>query len=69
MTAVLVLLAAYLLLGAAFALAFVTRGAGRIDPAARNGPIGFRIMIAPGAAALWPVLLLRWIRSGRGNAQ
>lgn len=48
--------------GIAFALAFVTVGVGRIDPIARRGTFGFRVLIAPGAAALWPLLLVRWAR-------
>lgn len=55
--------AAYLGLGALFALAFVTVGAGRIDRAARGAPWGFRALIFPGAAALWPVLLVKWVRA------
>lgn len=48
-------------LGALFAAAFVTRGAGRLDESARRGTWGFRVLIFPGAAALWPLLLKRWI--------
>ncbi len=54
----------YLALGLAFALAFVTRGAARIDPNADGATWGFRLLILPGAAALWPVLLSRWLRAG-----
>ena len=53
-------------LGLAFALAFVTRGVGRIDPAARHASWGFRLVVLPGVVALWPLLLLRW-RSGRSE--
>jgi hypothetical protein len=55
----------YLLAGLAFALAFVTVGVSRVDPAARGGTWGFRVLILPGAAVLWPLLLVRWVR-GRG---
>ena len=54
------LVALYLALGCLFALAFVTRGVGRIDPAAARGTWGFRVLIFPGTAALWPLLLRRW---------
>jgi len=54
----------YLALGLVFALAFVTAGVQRVDPAARGAPVGFRLLILPGAAALWPLLLTRWVRGG-----
>jgi len=50
----------YALIGVVFALAFVTKGVERIDDAAKGAPIGFRVLIFPGAAALWPVLASRW---------
>jgi hypothetical protein len=52
----------YFAVGAAFAVAFVLRGAARIDPAARGATWGFRLAILPGAAALWPLLARRWAR-------
>ena len=55
----------YGVLGLAFALAFAWRGARAIDPGARSGTLGFRVLIVPGALALWPYLALRWIRSAR----
>ena len=51
---------AYLALGAAFALAFVTCGAARIDPDARGMPWAARCLLFPGAALLWPLLLFKW---------
>ncbi len=50
-------------LGLVFGLAFVWKGAGRLDPDAARGTWGFRLLILPGSAALWPLLLLRWVRS------
>ena len=55
-------LAAYAALGLGFALAFAARGVNRIDASAREGTLGFRIAIVPGAAAFWPLLLRRWLR-------
>ena len=55
-------LAAYAALGFAFAVAFAARGVDRIDASAREGTLGFRIAIVPGAAAFWPLLLRRWWR-------
>jgi hypothetical protein len=52
----------YLGLGLLFAILFVWRGAAALDPAARDGTLGFRLVILPGAALLWPWLLWRWWR-------
>lgn len=62
----LVLLAAvYLALGALFAALFAARWAGRADPVAASGTPGFRVLIVPGSALLWPLLLARLLtRSG-----
>ena len=49
--------------GALFAVPFAWRGAGALDPAAHTGSWGFRLLILPGAAALWPVLLVLWARA------
>lgn len=59
--------AAYVGLGLAFAVAFVSRGIVRLDPTAAGAPLQFRLIILPGVVALWPWLLRRWIRSG-GNS-
>jgi len=52
----------YLGLGVVFALPFLLRGIERIDPAARGTGWGFRLIVLPGAVALWPWLLARWLR-------
>ncbi|MDX2040356.1 MAG: hypothetical protein SF097_03860 [Acidobacteriota bacterium] len=52
---------AYAALGVAFAVAFVFYGVGKIDPAAKDAPLTFRLLIFPGVAALWPLLLKRWL--------
>jgi hypothetical protein len=57
----LIALGAYLACGLAFAVAFVSLGAGRVDPHAKEGTWGFRLLIIPGAIALWPLLLNRWL--------
>jgi hypothetical protein len=51
----------YLAVGLVFAIAFAARGVEVVDPAARNCTRGFRIVIVPGAIALWPLLLRRWL--------
>ena len=66
----------YAAIGVLFACAFVARGAAAIDAHARGGNgdgdensgisapgIGFRIAIFPGSAALWPALLVLWLRT------
>ncbi len=47
--------------GLLFAIAFVARGAGVIDPGAQHAKLGFRLLILPGSALLWPYLLRRWL--------
>ncbi len=54
-------LTVYLLIGVVVAIALVARGVQRIDPAAREGSLGFRLAIFPGCVALWPWLLRRWL--------
>ena len=53
----------YAALGAVFAVPFVTSGVGRVDHAAIGAPWSFRLLILPGTAALWPLMLLKWIRA------
>jgi hypothetical protein len=59
---VVLLAEAYLALGLVFAIAFASFGVGRIDPAAHGATLGFRLLIVPGSALLWPLLLRRWLR-------
>ena len=58
-------LALYGLAGAVFAAVFITAGIDRVDPVAQHAPVSFRLIVIPGVAALWPLLLVRWIRSAR----
>ena len=55
-------LTVYAVIGLVFAIAFVARGAGRVDPAALAAPVGFRLLVLPGVAAVWPLLAWRWRR-------
>jgi hypothetical protein len=55
--------ALYLGVGAVFAVPFALRWSGKLDPAAGSGSTGFRLLILPGAALLWPLLLLRLRRA------
>ncbi|HKM68178.1 MAG TPA: hypothetical protein VJX70_13500 [Candidatus Acidoferrum sp.] len=52
---------AYALLGGLFGVFFVVRGVQKVDQQAQGTGIGFRLLIFPGAAAFWPLLLKRWI--------
>lgn len=62
MNAILLVVGLYLGAGVLFALAFVVRGVARVDPAAAGSSWGFRVMIIPGVATLWPLMALRWRR-------
>jgi hypothetical protein len=55
-------LGSYAAAGAVFAVAFAALGVTRLDPSARGASLGFRLLILPGATALWPLLLRRWLR-------
>ncbi len=56
----------YALLGAVFALFFVTLGVQRTDPQAQGAGWGFRLLILPGVTAFWPLLAVRWARRRSG---
>lgn len=55
------LLGVYLAVGIVFAIAFLVKGVGKIDPVAAEGTVGFRLIIFPGVMALWPLLARRWL--------
>jgi len=57
----------YVLVGLLFAIGFVLAGVSRVDPVAREGTWGFRMIIVPGVVAVWPLLAARWM-SGRPPA-
>jgi hypothetical protein len=63
MTVALLLAGIYVAIGVAFAAVFVAVGIGRVDPVARQAPLGFRLIVMPGCAALWPLMLARWMRT------
>lgn len=58
-------LALYLALGLVFALVFVSLGVQRIDTSAVNASFGFRMIILPGTIALWPIMLVKWLKAAR----
>ena len=58
-------LALYVAAGIAVAVAFVAFGVTRVLPEPVPVSTGARILIFPGAAALWPYVLVRWLTSSR----
>ena len=62
---VLIALAIYAVAGVAVAAAFVTSGITRVLPEPAPVTAGARILIFPGAAALWPYVLIRWLKACR----
>ena len=62
---VLIALALYAAAGVAVAAAFVAFGVARVLPEPAPVTFGARILIFPGAAALWPYVLIRWLKARR----
>lgn len=61
----------YAAIGIAFGVWFAASGVGKLDSAATHAPWSFRLIVMPGAAALWPLLLKRCLsrRSHSENPQ
>lgn len=59
---------AYAAIGIAFAVYLLVRGLARFDAAAAHASWGFKLLIVPGAVALWP-LLWRRVRAGGPAAE
>ena len=55
----------YVVAGLCTAAAFVIFGVTRVFADAMRVTVGARILLLPGAAALWPYVLYRWLASGR----
>lgn len=60
--------ALYLATGALFAVVFLAIGLRRLDPIAAAGPLRFKLLIAPGVIAIWPVLVALWAAGRKGDA-
>jgi len=56
-------LALYAAIGLVTGVAFVAFGVTRVQAAPMS--VGARILILPGAAALWPYVLMRWLKAGK----
>ena len=51
----------YVAVGLMIAIAFVVSGVTRVQSAPVT--VGARILLFPGATALWPIVLTRWLKS------
>ncbi len=60
-----IIVLAYAALGGIFTLALLARGLSRVDPSTVGAGLAFRMLIAPGCVALWPVLAVKWARAGQ----
>jgi hypothetical protein len=56
-------LALYAAMGVAIAVAFLVFGVTRVLPEPVPVTLGARIMLFPATAALWPYVLIRWLKS------
>jgi hypothetical protein len=66
---ILLLAFAYAAIGLAFAFPFVFVWLSRVDPAASGAPLPLRLLLIPGVAALWPVMLRKWRATRRGEVR
>jgi len=64
---VLLCVGSYLIIGLPLGAWYLVRVAPRVDPGVSHSTWGFRLVAMPGAAALWPYLLLRSARRGGGS--
>jgi len=55
----------YAAAGAVIAAAFLVFGVRRVLPTHAPVTLGARILLFPGAVALWPYVLVRWLESYR----
>jgi len=64
LAAILYGLALYVVAGIVTAVAFVSFGISQVLPH-MSATLGARILLLPGAAALWPYILIRWRKARR----
>jgi hypothetical protein len=60
---VLLAIGLYAAAGIAIAAAFLAFGVTRVLPEPLPVTLGTRIVLFPGAVALWPYVLMRWLKS------
>ena len=52
----------YLSIGALFSVFYVLVGMRRVDPITQSTGLGFKLLILPGTALLWPIMLLKLVQ-------
>jgi hypothetical protein len=57
--------ALYAATGVVIAATFLAFGVTRVLPTCSSVTLGARIMLFPGTVALWPYVLIRWLKSSR----
>jgi len=67
LAAILYGLALYAAAGLVTAVAFVSFGVSQVLPHPMSVTFGARILLLPGAFALWPYVLIRWRRARSGR--
>ncbi len=65
---ILIAVGIYAGIGLLFGIWFVLAGVGTLDVAAAHSAWSFRAMILPGVAALWPIVLTKWLAARRSGA-
>ena len=55
----------YAAAGIVIAATFLAFGVTRVLPTRSSVTLGARIMLFPGTVALWPYVLIRWLKSSR----
>lgn len=54
--------AVYLIIGAVLSVPLMLLALKRLDPAAKNATLGFRILMIPSLAIMWPAVFLKLIK-------
>lgn len=67
-TAIITVAQWYCMIGAGFALIFLTIGMDRIDEDARGAYV-FRPLLIPAVLLIWPLVAWRWFREETGSAR
>ena len=62
MESILLIFGIYLAVGLLFGIFFAWQGVKLLDPVANGSPFTFRLLVIPGATALWPLLLTKIIK-------